>query len=109
MSPLRPTRGPFNYRAFVRSPDGSMQTFEVYERDTPLPGQVLSSCCGTQTTAINDAGWVLGTYLTGGKANGFLRDPGGGVVKFKVPNMRQIVPGAINASNGVWRGFIRRP
>jgi len=58
---------------FVRSPDGTITTFDEPEANTSA-----YSFAGTFPTGINDAGAIAGEYVdSGGLQHGFLRSPDG--------------------------------
>jgi uncharacterized membrane protein len=104
------------YHGFLRSPYGTITTFEAPGADT-TPG----SFNGTLPYAINDAGVITGFYSDAtGATHGFLRDSSGAFTTFDVPdgslitipvalNVEGSIVGSVLDKNSVWRAFVRSP
>jgi hypothetical protein len=100
--------GEFLPEGFLRTPDGTIITFEV-------PGSL-----DTVPVGITASGEIVGNFLTADfSQDGFVRSPRGDFTEFEVPGSSVTFPTAVNV-NGVitgWyldadfvaRGFIRQP
>jgi len=99
------------FHSFVRTPDGTITTFDV-------PGASTSSGLGTfaaEFDGINPAGAITGNYTdASGVSHGYVRAPDGAITVFDVPGAGtgginpagSIVGGYMDAS-GVNHGFVR--
>jgi uncharacterized membrane protein len=85
-----------------------------------VPGAAPGCCQGTQPYAISVTGAVVGTYITADNvSHGFLRTPGGAIVKFDPPgasttfvysiNLEGTIVGEYYDEQGGDHGFIRSP
>ena len=101
------------YRAFIRSPDGTILILDV-RRET---GRSLSVECAVNENANGD---ITSCYDQLGRSFGFIRTASGAIQKFKVPGSYNTVPLGINNHGAVTgyflpsrtsrpSGFIRSP
>ena len=110
--------GNFVAHSFLRSPDGTITTFEAPGAGTGLyQGTVWNQIAG-----LNDSGAVTASYVDANYVyHGFLRSPGGKFTTFDAPgaSMTGTIPVSLNQwgaitgyyydSNYVVHGFLRTP
>lgn len=103
------------FHGFVRSPEGTLTTFEA-------PGADLGSFNGTAPCCINDLGAITGVYYDKtGFSHGFVRSPEGKFTSFDVPgvggfgstpqaiNLEGAIVGVYTDSNFSFHAFLRSP
>jgi len=84
-----------NQHAFMRTPDGAIELFD-------LPGSLPSS--SGNPLAINDSGFIAGAYFDGTTMHGFIRSAGGRLLTIDYPASTYTYATDIN-NNGVVTGI----